>query len=100
MVKLVVLFQKPQDTVTFDQDYKQHLDLIAKVPHLIKTEVGKLKSAPWGDPDLYLITELYFADRQLFDKGLASPEMGAAGKQLRSFAKGLFTMYIAEVQSQ
>lgn len=99
MVKLIALYKRPESPDAFDSRYREHTDLIAKVPGLQKTEVGRLVPAPWGEPDLYMVTEMYFADRQSLDAALASDEMGAAGKQLRSFARGLFTMYIAEVDA-
>lgn len=99
MVKLIALYKRPEDPEAFNASYRDHMDLIAKVPGLQKTEVGRLTSAPWGEPDLYMVTEMYFADRDALDEALASEAMGAAGKQLRSFARGLFTMYIAEIEA-
>jgi hypothetical protein len=44
------------------------------------------------------MAELRFDDKKALDAAMHSPEMGAAGQQLRGFAKGLFTMYYAEVR--
>lgn len=97
MVKLIAIYQRPDERSAFEARYQDHMDLVAKVPGLMKMEVGRLVTAPWGEPDLHMVTEMYFESREALDKALASDEMGAAGKQLRSFAKGLYTMYIAEV---
>lgn len=98
MFKLVVLYRKPEIPLDeFDARYKEHLALIARVPGLRKAEVSRFTEAPWGQPDYFQIAELYFDDKKALDAAIHSPEMGEAGKQLRSFAKGLFTMYYAEV---
>lgn len=96
MVRLIATYRRPEEPEAFDREYREHMELIDKVPGLQKAEVTRTVPAPWGEPDLYLITQLHFADRASLDKALQSEEMGAAGKQLRSFARGLFTMYIVE----
>jgi uncharacterized protein (TIGR02118 family) len=99
MFKLVVLYRKPEISVAeFDANYAEHMTLIEKVPGLRKTEVLRFKEAPWGAPDYFQIAELTFDDKRALDTALHSPEMGEAGKHLRTFAKGLFTMYCAEVK--
>ncbi|HYF93817.1 MAG TPA: EthD family reductase [Symbiobacteriaceae bacterium] len=99
MFKLVVLYRKPEIPLAeFDVRYKEHLGLIGKVPGLRKAEVSRFSEAPWGQPDLFQIAELYFDDKPALHAALHSPEMVVAGQQLRSFAKGLFTMYYAEVK--
>lgn len=98
MFKLVVLYRKPEIPIEeFDARYKEHLALIGRVPGLRKAEVSRFTEAPWGQPDYFQIAELYFDDKKALDAALHSPEMGEAGRQLRSFAKGLFTMYYAAV---
>ncbi|MFZ5815662.1 MAG: EthD family reductase [Bacillota bacterium] len=99
MFKLVVLYRKPEIPIAeFEAKYAEHMALIAKVPGLRKAEVARFTEAPWGQPDYFQIAELTFDDKKALDAALHSPEMGAAGQQLRTFAKGLFTMYYAEVK--
>jgi uncharacterized protein (TIGR02118 family) len=99
MFKLVVLYRKPEISIAeFDVKYKEHLTLIDRVPGLRKAEVSRFVEAPWGQPEFFQIAELYFDDKKALDAALHSTEMGAAGQQLRSFAKGLFTMSYAEVK--
>jgi uncharacterized protein (TIGR02118 family) len=96
MYKLVVLYRKPEISVQeFDAHYAEHMALINQVPGLIKAEVVRFEEAPWGQPDLFQMAELTFASKKDLDAALHSPQMNAAGKQLRTFAKGLFTMYYA-----
>lgn len=99
MFKLVVLYRKPEVSLAeFEAKYAEHLALIARVPGLRKAEVARFTEAPWGAPEYFQIAELYFDDKKALDAALHSPEMGAAGQQLRTFAKGLFTMSYAEVK--
>lgn len=99
MFKLVVLYRKPEIPIReFDARYAEHLAMIAKVPGLRKAEVTRFTEAPWGQPDYFQMAELLFDDKKGLDAAMHSPEMGAAGQQLRGFAKGLFTMYYAEVR--
>lgn len=98
MVKLVVLYRKPEISLAeFDGKYAEHLALIDRVPGLRRAEVARFTEAPWGAPDYFQIAELYFDDQKALDAAIHSPEMAAAGQQLRSFAKGLFTMSYAAV---
>lgn len=100
MFKLVVLYRKPEIPIAeFDDRYKEHMAMIARVPGLVRSEVTRFTEAPWGQPDWFQIAELYFENKQALDTAIHSSEMGAAGQQLRTFAKGLFTMYYAEVKA-
>lgn len=99
MFKLVVLYRKPEIPMAeFDAKYREHLALIDRVPGLRRAEVSRFTEAPWGAPDYFQLAELYFDDKKTLDAAIHSPELGQAGQQLRSFAKGLFTMYYAEVK--
>lgn len=99
MFKLVVLYRRPEIPIAeFDARYAEHMALIGRVPGLRRVEVSRFAEAPWGAPDYFQLAELLFDDRRALDAAIHSPEMGEAGKQLRSFAKGLFTMYYAEVR--
>jgi uncharacterized protein (TIGR02118 family) len=99
MYKLVVLYRKPEIPLAeFEAKYQEHMALIAAVPGLIRAEVARFEEAPWGQPDYFQLAELYFDDKKALDAALHSPQMNEAGKQLRTFAKGLFTMDYAAVQ--
>jgi uncharacterized protein (TIGR02118 family) len=50
------------------------------------------EESPW-----YLVTEMYYDDESAMRAAFASPEAGEAAKNLMSFAKGLVTMYTAQV---
>jgi uncharacterized protein (TIGR02118 family) len=101
MVKLVAMFNKPEDPAAFDRAYFDvHLPLNAKTPGLRRTEVTRVTGALRGESPWYLVTEMYYDDEESLRAGLASLEAAEAGKQLMTFAKGLATFYTAEVLHQ
>ncbi|MEO8285737.1 MAG: EthD family reductase [Chloroflexota bacterium] len=100
MIKLVALFKRPEDTAAFDTHYEQtHAPLMSKVPGLVRMEVTRNLQAFRGEPDYYLITEMYFEDKASFDTAMASEENRTAGRDLMSFAKSYVTMLYGEVDA-
>jgi uncharacterized protein (TIGR02118 family) len=101
MVKLIALYRKPADPAAFDQAYfGTHIPLVNKIPKLRRVDVSRVTGAPRGEPEFYLITEMYFDDKAAMDAALASPENADAGKNLMSFARGLVTFVFAEESSR
>ncbi len=98
MIKLVALFQRPDDVEAFDAHYEgTHAPLMRAVPGLERMEVTRNLRAFRGEPDYYLIAEMYFNDLEAFDAAMASDENRAAGKDLMSFAREYVTMVYGEV---
>src|SRR5512142_2157115 len=92
MVKLVALYKKPADPAAFDKAYfETHMPLIQKIPGLRHAEISRITGAPRGEPELYLMAEMYFDDKAAMDRAMASPENAEAGKNLMGFARGLVT---------
>jgi uncharacterized protein (TIGR02118 family) len=98
MIKLVALFKRPEDTEAFDRHYSEtHAPLMMKVPGLERMEVTRNLKAFRGEPEYYLIAEMYFRDQESFDAAMGSEENRAAGKDLMSFAREYVTMVYGEV---
>jgi len=98
MIKLVALFKRPEDVGSFDSHYDDtHAPLMRKVPGLERMEVTRNLRAFRGEPEYYLIAEMYFRDKESFDAAMASEENRAAGKDLMSFAREYVTMVYGEV---
>ncbi len=98
MVKLIAMYKAPQDQVAFDSHYADvHTPLVRKIPGLRKLEVAKITGAPIGEPQHYLIAEMYFDDQNSMQKSLSSPEGKATARDLASFAGSIVTMFFAEV---
>src|SRR3954451_21901355 len=93
MIKLVALFKRPEDVEEFDRHYDEtHAPLMRKVPGLERMEVTRNLKAFRGEPEYYLIAEMYFHNQAAFDAAMASDENRAAGKDLMSFARDYVTM--------
>ena len=99
MVKLVAMFERQDDPEAFDQAYfGTHLPLNAKTPGLRRTEVSRVAGTPQGEAGRwYLVTEMYYDDEGAMQAAFASPEATEAARNLMSFARGLVTMYVAQV---
>jgi uncharacterized protein (TIGR02118 family) len=98
MVKLVALYRKPADPAAFDKAYfETHVPLVRKIPGLRRVEIARVIGAPRGEPEFYLMAEMYFEDKPSMDRAMSSPENAEAGKNLMGFARGLATfLYAAE----
>ena len=96
-MNLVAIYANPKDTEAFDQAYfETHVPLIKKVPGLQSVQVSKLTRTIVGDKAPYMVATMKFADKDALKAGMNSPEMAAAGENLDSFAKGLYTLSFAE----
>jgi len=99
MIKLVALYKRPEDADAFNEHYEQiHAPLMRQVPGLVRMEVTRNTQGFRGDPDYYLMAEMYFNDKESFDAAMASEENRAAGKDLMSFARPYVTMFYGEVE--
>ncbi|MCM3289140.1 EthD family reductase [Paenibacillus sp. MER 180] len=98
MVKLIAIYRKPEDVEAFNEHYfNTHSPLAAKMPGLVKMEVGTIYGTPMGDSDLHLICEMYFESKEALKAALSSAEGKASGKDLMGFAGKLVSMHMAEV---
>ena len=83
MIKLVALFKRPEDVEAFDAHYDDiHAPLMSRVPGLERLEVTRNLKAFRGEPEYYLIAEMYFRDQESFDMAMASDE-NRAGHWIR-----------------
>lgn len=99
-MKLIALYGHPEDEEAFDQAYfSGHVPLIKQVPGLLDMRVFKPTRTLMGEKAPYMIAEMDFADKDALKTALNSPEMAAAGENLDSFAKGLYTLVMAEEKS-
>ncbi len=97
MVKFIALYKRPADPAAFDKAYfETHVPLIQKTPGLKRVKVSRITGAPRGEPEFYLMAEMFYEDRATLDRAMASPENMEAGKNLMSFAKGLVTFMFGE----
>ena len=98
MVKLVALYQHPDDLEAFDRHYREvHLPLARRMPGLRRVEVARVTGSPGGSSPYYLMAEMYFDDDASLQAALQSAEGRAAGKDLMGFAGQIVSLHIAEV---
>jgi uncharacterized protein (TIGR02118 family) len=99
MVKLMVLYGKPEDPSAFDAYYAAtHAPLAEKIPTLRRFEHGKALGSPDGsEAPFYYIAELSFDDPDALQAAMSSPEGQAAGGDVAKFATGGVTMLVAQI---
>lgn len=96
-MKVIALYRQPDDPEAFDKAYfETHIPLIKKVPGLQSVEANKVTRVVVGKKAPYLIAIMTFADKDARKAAMNSPEMAAAGENLDSFAKDLYTLCFAE----
>lgn len=101
MVKLVVLYKKPQDVAAFEKRYfESHIPIANKMPGLRKVEVSRMVGAPMGEAAYHLMAELYFDNMDAMKAALASQEGKDTAKDIMSFAKDIITMMFADVEEK
>jgi uncharacterized protein (TIGR02118 family) len=98
MVKLMVLYGKPDDVSAFDAHYAStHAPLAEKIPNLRRYEHGRVLGAADGsEAPWYYVAELSFDDAETLQASMASPEGAAAGGDVANFASGGVSMFVAE----
>lgn len=97
-MKLIALYKQPPDPDAFDKAYfDTHKPLMEQVPGLQDMIITRFTRTIMGD-GLYMMAEMTFADKDALKAGMKSPEMGAAGENLNSFAEGLVILMYGEEQ--
>jgi len=98
MVKLVVLYGKPEDAGAFDDHYATtHEPLARKIPNLRRFEAGKVLGTPdGGSAPYYLMAELWFDSAEELTAAMGTPEGQAAAGDVATFATGGATLMIAQ----
>ena len=95
-VKLVAVYQSPEDQAAFDAHYDQvHTPLAQAVPGLAELRVTRMSNKLMGGADVYLVAELVFPDQATFNAAMASDENKAAGRDLANFAEGKVSLFVA-----
>lgn len=99
MIKLIALYQHPEDKAAFDKHYEEvHTPLVKAMPGLQRLEIARVTGAPMGESPYYLIAEMYWEDAAAMQESLGSPEGRAVGKDARTFGN-ILSMHIAEVET-
>lgn len=82
MVKLVLLFRRPNDVDVFEQHYVNNLALLEQLPGIVRRQANVVLGSPLGKSPYYRILELYFEDFESLDAAMTSDIGTQAGNQL------------------
>jgi uncharacterized protein (TIGR02118 family) len=99
MVKLVVLYGRPEDPDASERYYADtHTALAKAIPGLRRFEAARGVATPDGTEVPYQrIAELTFDDVEALQAGRASHQGQAAVNDIPNFATGGVTIFIAEI---
>lgn len=98
--QITICYGKPDDPAAFDKYYRAtHIPLANKLPGLTDFTYGECRSLDGAEPAYYSIARLHFATEEDLQQALTSPEMRAAGKDVRNFATGNVTMFVQVAES-
>ncbi|MGD2217690.1 MAG: EthD family reductase [Gemmatimonadales bacterium] len=101
MVKVLVLFGKPLDKVSFDQHLEHtHRPLLARLPGLAALQIDRVAGAATGDSPFHLVVELQFASEEAMHEGLNSEVGQAMARDFSGFASGGVTILLCESHSE
>jgi len=86
MVRLMVLYNPPEDPEAFDKHYNEiHIPLVKQWPGLLKYTVSR-NLRP--DSQFYLVAEMDFEDKAAMRAALGSPAGAEAAADVEKFAPG------------
>ena len=96
MVRLIALFDRPDDTDAFDAHYRNvHAPIVRRYPGLRDLRLTR-PAAVGRSSAPYLVAEMVFATRAELDAALASEPGIESGRDLRNFAGAGVTLFIAD----
>lgn len=98
MIKLVVLYGHPTDSAAFDKYYHEtHIPIARNIPNVKRAELGRIHSAMPGEtPPYYWQAEFWFESPESLQEALTSEAGRATAQDIRNFATGGITMFVAE----
>jgi len=96
MPRLVVLYNRPEDTEAFDAHYRDvHTPIVSRYPNLRDMRLSKPAGVGGREAAFYLMAEMTFDTATDLDAALVSEPGVASAKDLRNFAGAGVTMFIA-----
>ena len=96
MVRLIALFNTPEDPAAFDAHYRDvHTPIVRRYPGLRELRLSKLSGAGGLPTPFYLMAEMVFDSREALDEAIASEAGRQSGRDLRNFAMGGMQLFVA-----
>lgn len=97
MVKLVLLFKQPSNTVQFEEGYAANLAQLEQMPGILRRQANMVWGSPTGSAPYYRILEFYFEDRLALDEAMTSTAGQAAGQGLMAYAGEIVELFFVDV---
>ena len=99
MHKLIILFDRPSDSLAFITGWQAFLSLAEQMPGLRRETVSRIEDVIYAKKEApFKIHEFHFDDRAALDAALASDAGQQAGEWLHQFTDGNFTLLTAPHQ--
>ena len=96
MPRLIVLYNAPEDTDSFEAHYRDvHSPIVSRYPNLRDVRLSKLAGVGGRDSAYYFMAEMVFDSAADLDDAIMSEVGAASAKDLRNFAGAGVTMFIA-----
>jgi uncharacterized protein (TIGR02118 family) len=96
MVRLIALFDQPDDTDAFDAHYRDvHVPIVSRYPGLRDLRLTR-PVAVGRSTAPYLMAEMVFDTRADLDAALAAEPGIESGRDLRNFAAAGVTLFVAD----
>jgi uncharacterized protein (TIGR02118 family) len=87
MVRLMVLYDQPEDTEAFDRHYREiHIPLAKKLPGLRRYTISRNARPVQGGEAYYLVAELDWDDIDALERDFRSPEGRATAEDVANLA--------------
>ncbi|RSL30016.1 EthD family reductase [Salibacterium salarium] len=97
MVKLIALYEQPQDKEAFDKHYfETHTPITKEIPGLRDMKVTRIVGSPTGENKYYLLCEMFYDDHESLQTAMKTDEGKASGKDVMKFAGDIVTLMIGE----
>jgi uncharacterized protein (TIGR02118 family) len=94
VIKLTLLYNRPDDPAAFDDYYfGTHIPLAQKIPNIERLEASRVL----GADAVHVIAELWFADAETMGASFASPEGKAVSADVANFGAAGATRIVSEI---
>jgi uncharacterized protein (TIGR02118 family) len=99
MVRMMVVYGKPNDLDSFERHYRDvHIPVARKLPHLHAYSVSEDVRGPEGEARTERVETFDFSDRRMLDEALASDDGRAMMADTTSLAKDGMMILTFEVK--
>lgn len=97
MVKLMILYKKPDYIPDFETNYTANLALLEKMPGILRRQANMVLGGPGGHSPYYRCLEFYFEDFNALDAALRSDAGVEAGQDLMRYTGNLVELIFVDV---